>query len=648
MQRTAAFLLFLLLLASPARALDMAAKPPADGQRLEAGRLYLVHYRCSRPVVQNSEYDLDNYLSRVTSLYRQGRNPFARVTAVAHGVIIAKRNAGLTEAKLDLPLKAESFPEAPGGFPIHVYSVVNGNGSITKADNRRCDGYLVVSGNDEFEVRPLFRYSLNATDNIVAKTASLLLTSISPAVSLISGKPLAAAALDQIHAAGDLVANYKSYMELFREDGSESETLPLRTGVTRIGTFASRLEINVRPIDSLLTDCEDHKGEGCVNFPNALDQLTRGRSLIAGEGDIAEQCVRFEQTVRRSGISNDIDIAYVLYQAAVENFVDRRRIIACLRPHLAENAVANARFYANLTEEQKLRAEDIAAFVRNQDEAAETERLAKSQPMIDRELVRTVDQFVRKAGRYACNSRLTSRDRAELATMVRAPLALADDTEELLIAGRDAEDDTLSGDFTAVMDRLRARGYARYGCYSITHDNERLQRWYDGAEVMMLMFREDCGGGAAKAADALGLRIFFDDRKIARLVVTDKWVGDMLAINKSCALPRVVAAPAVTAANDNARSDAGQAGKAADDGAKVAGVARKTGRAEPAKGVAEGGAAPNGEASVDREIAAGDVASAEASAKAIGVPEITGSITPLVPADPVAAVNAIIDAASGM
>lgn len=631
MQRYTVFLLFLLALAHPARALDMAAKPPVDGRPLAAGQLYLVHYRCTKPLVNNSEYDLDDYLGRVTSIYRQGRNPFARVTAVAHGAIIVKRNAGAADARLDLPLRADGFPEAPGGFPIHVYSVVDGNGSVTEADNRRCDGYLVVSGNDEFEIRPLFRYSLNAADNIVAKTASLLLTSISPAVSLISGKPLAAAALDQIRAAGDLVENYKSYMQLFREDGSQSETLPLRTGVTRIGTYASRLEIAVRPIDSLLADCEQHRGEACVNFPHALDQLTRGRRLDMGSGDLGEQCLRFEQAVRRSGIGNDTDIAYVLHQAAAETFVDRERIVACLRPHLAENAVTNARFYANVAAEHRLSAEDVAAFVRDRDRKAEAERLARSQPQIDRELVRTVDRFVRKAGRYACNRKLTARDRSELAEMVRAPLSLADDTADLAVAGRDAEDDTLTGDFTAVIDRLRQQGFARYGCYSITHDHERLERWYDGAEVMMLMFREECGGGPAKAADALGLRLFFDDRKIARLVVTDKWVDDMLAINKSCALPRVVAAPEVAAAaDDRTRPAAAKTAARADGGEK-----------------ADKGEKHDGGAAVDRQIEAGDVASASAAAGAVGVPEITGSITPLVPADPLQIVDAIV-AAGGM
>lgn len=403
-----------LLSAVPAFAHDQSIQVvPASGGDLQLSRLYSVDYKCR---VNNS---------RVDGLVRQVVGTWESIGGAGvlnSTVTVLSMNAAAAPLAAAAPVAGSEADKQPaanaasaGPQPVFSTNVVTMQFvpainifKDTKVDGQRCSGQFFINGADNYRIDA--QVGAKVTDEASKLFAQLATLTKSAATSMYSlfrvTKPVEFDA--SIEKGSEILSNYNSFRELFGADKDKfgTDSGPLRVGTNWVyvrdydGNVAASLELRVRQVVSLVAD-KHTKFLAAYN----TSAIKSGITLSGDDNAMRKQCTEKTQDYYTSGITDDRDIAFMLYHRLIVTYNSHQNIARCMGRKIARAALSILNHMPKLDDEYRITLDDLKNM---------TDKVVSDQPHDRPDLADAMDSFVDQLDRHLQSDGLRGAQRTKL------------------------------------------------------------------------------------------------------------------------------------------------------------------------------------------------------------------------------------------
>jgi hypothetical protein len=356
------------LSAVPAFAYDQSIQVvPARGSDLQLSRLYSVDYKCR---VNKSR--VDGLVRQVVGTWESigGDGVLnSTVTVLSMNAATAHLAAAAPVAGAEADKQPAANAASAGPQPVFSANVVTMQFAPainpfkdTKVDGQRCSGQFFISGADNYRIDA--QVGAKVTDEaskLFAQLATLTKTAATSMYSLFRvTKPVEFDA--SIEKGSEILTNYNAFRELFGADKDKfgADSGPLRVGTNWVyvrdydGNVAASLELRVRQVVSLVAD-KHTKFLAAYN----TSAIKSGITLSGDDQAMRKQCREKTQDYYSSGITDDRDIAFMLYHRLIVTYNSHQNIARCMGAKIARAAFSILNHLPKLDDEYRITLDDL-------------------------------------------------------------------------------------------------------------------------------------------------------------------------------------------------------------------------------------------------------------------------------------------------
>lgn len=331
-------LIVFICLASPATAADKLVKVvPGSGGDLQISRLYSVDYQCK--VDPSRQFGV---VQKALGLWDAGWSKGTvneNVSVYSTSPASAPTTTGATGTGANAPVGS-----ANGNLVFSTNAMTFAITPIRGTDDRSigCRGQFFVSGSENFRIDA--QVGINTTNqfgDIVSKVATLAKTTVSSVYALFrAATPTEFGS--SVTASAQILQDYDGFRKLFSVDNPATQTDAgeLRIGNNWIVTYdsggnvVSSLQLYVQPVVSLVMD-------GHTKFLATYNAsaVNVGITVTGDEANMRSQCSQQTQVYYTAGITDDRDIAFLLYRRLLVSFTAHQKIAQCMGLRVAKAAL---------------------------------------------------------------------------------------------------------------------------------------------------------------------------------------------------------------------------------------------------------------------------------------------------------------------
>lgn len=293
----------------------------ASGGDLQLSKLYSVDYKCR----------LNAGLKDALIRHNVGTINWGVGNGVLNEMVsIVSSNAAAIPT---VPAEGNTPPNRPEIFSTNVVTLQFKIAAETDVGPRPCGGQFFISGNDNYRIDAQVAAKItNQASQFFARFTALVQSSATTMYALFRAtKP--PEFTDTVDRGSALINNYLTLRDIFGADATslKTDSGPLRVGKNWVyaydgnGNVVSSLELWVRPVVSLVMD-------GHTKFLAAYNASAATTSItLSGTDDaLRGQCAQPTQAYYTAGISDDRDVAFLLYRRLILADNSIEKIAKCL------------------------------------------------------------------------------------------------------------------------------------------------------------------------------------------------------------------------------------------------------------------------------------------------------------------------------
>ena len=199
-----------------------------------------------------------------------------------------------------------------------------------------CEGQFFINGSNNFFIDANVTInSTNIVGDLVAKGTTLLKDAVSMGYALFRGATPPPEFAKNVGATGQLLTDYAAFKALLDVGATFKTVHPpvkLRVGWNRVSTFdsngnvTSTVTFRVRPVVSLVAD-------GHTKFISAYNASATNQPIDLSTiafGDLGTKCTQETQVYYNAAITDDRDVAYLLYRRLLLTYNKHQNIAQCM------------------------------------------------------------------------------------------------------------------------------------------------------------------------------------------------------------------------------------------------------------------------------------------------------------------------------
>lgn len=206
-------------------------------------------------------------------------------------------------------------------------------GTVRQPKPGPCTGQFFINGAEDYAMIGKAGYTeTNTISNFAATVATLVIAGANALYPLVrETKP--AEFDNRVNLARDILKDFADFQALFRVSSADSIDQPkdLRVGKNKVAAYDSDgnevawLTFNVNPVVSLVNS-RSTKFLKAYQVAAASTAIT----LTGTDAELRQRCVDIKQTYVSSGIRDDFDIAYLLYQRLLASTASPEKTLICM------------------------------------------------------------------------------------------------------------------------------------------------------------------------------------------------------------------------------------------------------------------------------------------------------------------------------
>jgi len=350
-------------------------------------------------------------------------------------------------------------------------------------NTQKCRGAYVFRGKDDAHLMFLYKRDSKAQTALLTGFASVIGKVIGPMVTLATGNVLAADLQNRFNSANTVATELASFLTLFNKVAKDAPVVPLDVDAKYV-VYTPKVAVTfeVREVESLLL--------GPALFKAALetyDVVTPFADNDLLPENIKGKCNQVaEKWVRDEGVTNKVDLAYVLFSHLRGKVNDKAVFLNCLGRDIATAARPYLSNFDMATSGLSYDDADIARYLPS--ESNENSKLG-TQPTYDPQLEIKVSELIGKLARETQPPGLRGEQKLNFyGTLLTEELTVEDQVSgypimDLLSPGSSDSSVTLRSE--DALRRLSQVGFQRWGCFNLTRAKPALRSTENEAVVMV-------------------------------------------------------------------------------------------------------------------------------------------------------------------